>query len=177
MNTCEIKQNATTSDGLLSLAPYGVGLFSLDIIGKICYTLSMKQELNNRQTEIAIAIREIVKIPDNESWGAFNDFTRAIATMIEGAETLTQPIEMNKRFGRAWKSGAQIWSIENRRIVQDCLGGEEKYNEVRTHPNGNKTIRRILSRIKEVYGDLTPGMTVDVDVGDILVDELGEPEE
>lgn len=134
----------------------------------------MKQELNDRQTEIAIAIREVAKIPDSESWGAFNDFTRAIATIIEGAETLTRPQEMNKRFGSAWQAAAKIWSTETHRIILDCLGSEEEYQRISHHPNGHKTIKRILSRVKEVHGNLTPGMEIDVDIDDILIEELGE---
>lgn len=135
----------------------------------------MKQELTERQIELAIAIREVTKTPTNDSWGAFTDLTRAVAQIVEGAESLIHPTEMQKRFARAWESHAKMWLGEHDRIIRDCLGGSQKeFDRVRSHPNGGTAIRRILSRVKEVYGELTPGMKVDVNVSDILIDELGE---
>lgn len=137
----------------------------------------MKSVFNNRQTELAIAIREAAKTPDDEHlWGNFTDFTRAIAALIEGAETLTRPKDMHKKFSIAWKASAELWTAANDRIIRNCLGSQEEYNRVMNHPNARNARGRILSRVKEVYGDLTPGMEIDVDVGDILIDELGEIE-
>ena len=136
----------------------------------------MKRELlTDRQTDIAIAIREVVKTPDSEAWACFTDFTRAVATMLEGAEGLIHTTEMQQRFARAWEAYApKLWSTEHNRIVRDCLGSQEEFDRVKAHPNGRAAIVRILSRVKEIHGDLTPGMSIDVDVGDILIDELGE---
>jgi len=153
----------------------GEAYFILDIIGQKCYTLSMKQKVfNNRQTELAIALREATKAPEDEqSWGNFTDFTRAIAALIEGAETLARPADMHGLFSEAWKASAKLWTTENNRIIQSCLGDE--YERVMNHPNGRNVKGRILSRVKEVHGNLTPGMIVDdVDVDDILLDELGD---
>ena len=137
----------------------------------------MKQPFNSRQTELAIAIREAVKTPDDDQlWGDFTDFTRAIATLIEGAETLTRPQDMHSRFSVAWKASAKLWTASNNRIIRNCLGSQEEYDRVMNHPNGRNARGRILSRVKEIHGELTPGMDVDVDVGDILIDELGEIE-
>ena len=134
----------------------------------------MKRELTERQTDFSISIREVAKTPDNESWGAFIDFTRAVATMLEGAESLVHPTEMQKRFAGTWEAYAKMWSTEHNRILRDCLGSQKEFDRVRSHPNGRSAIGRILSRVKEIHGELSPGMSVNVDVGDILVDELGE---
>lgn len=135
----------------------------------------MKRELlTDRQADFAIAIREVSKTPDNEAWGACTDFTRAVATMLEGAESLIHPSEMDKRFKAAWEASAKLWTTEHNRIVRDCLGSQKELDRVRAHPNGRAAIVRILSRVKEIHGELTPGMSIDVDVGDILIDELGE---
>lgn len=135
----------------------------------------MKRELlTDRQTDIAIAIREVVKTPDSEAWACFTDFTRAVATMLEGAEGLIHITEMDKRFKGAWQAYANMWAAEHNRIIRDCLGSQKEFDRVRSHPNGRAAIGRIMSRIREVHGEITPGMNVDVDVGDILIDELGE---
>lgn len=135
-------------------------------------------ELTNRQIEVSAAIREIVNIPGGESWGKFTDVMRAMSQMLEGAESLVHPAEMQKRFSRAWESYAGMWAGEHNRIVRDCLGGsQQEFERVRNHPNGKAAIGRILTRVKEVHGELTPGMEIDVNVGDILDDlELGNPE-
>ncbi len=130
-------------------------------------------KLNDRQFELATAIREIANVPDSEAWGDFIDFTRAMASMLEGAETLAHPNEMQKRFSAAWHASAALWGTEHRRIFKDCLGGQEAYDRVKAHPNGNAALSRILSRVKETHGNITPGMSVNVDIGDILSDELG----
>lgn len=95
--------------------------------------------------------------------------------MLEGAESLIHPTEMQKHFSAAWESYAVgVWAGEHNRIVRDCLGGSQKeFERVKAHPNGRAAIQRIISRVKEVHGELTPGMKVnDVDIGDILVDEI-----
>ena len=133
----------------------------------------MEREFTERQTDFSIAIREVANTPDNESWGAFTDFTRAVSTMLEGAESLVHPTEMQKRFAGVWEAYAKMWTTEHNRIVRDCLGSQQEFDRVKNHPNGRTAIGRILNRVKEVHGELTPGMNVDVDVGDIL-DELEE---
>jgi len=69
--------------------------------------------LNDRQMEIAMRVREMAKTPEDDSWGPFTDFTRTISTMIEGAESLVPPPEMQKRFGTAWSDYASIWMANN----------------------------------------------------------------
>lgn len=133
----------------------------------------MKQELTDRQTDFSIAIREIAKIPDGESWGVFTDFLRSISLTIEGAESLIPPTDMQVRFAGAWEAYAKMWGAEHNRIVRDCLGSQKEFDRVRNHPNGRSAIGRILSRVKEIHGELTPGMEVNVDVKDILY-EMGE---
>lgn len=136
----------------------------------------MRQRLTDRQIEVSIGVREIVKIPDGDSWGPFTDVMRAMSQMIEGTESLVNPGEMQKRFSRAWELYAKMWAGEHNRIVRDCLGGSQReFERVRSHPNGKAAIGRILTRVREVHGELTPGMEIDVNVGDILDDlELGE---
>lgn len=150
-------------------------MFPLDILPRKGYTVSMKRVLTDRQTELAIVIREATKTPRDEAWGPFTDFTRSIAEMTEGAEVLIHPAQMQKRFARGWESYARLWESVHNQIVRDCLGSQEEF--VRNHPKGRKAIQRILSRVRETYGGLTPGMTVDVKslhIEDILSDELGE---
>lgn len=135
----------------------------------------MKRELTERQTELAIVIREATKTPrDEASWGPFTDFMRSIAEMVEGAETLIHPAQMQKRFARGWESYARLWGGVHNQIIRDCLGSEEEFERVRNHPKGKTVICRILNRVKEVHGALTPGMEVDIDIDDILLDELGQ---
>ncbi len=129
--------------------------------------------LTDRQAELSVAIREVANIPDNDSWGPFGDFTRAVACMIDGAEGLRHPSEMQKRFAGAWAAYAKMWATEHNRIVRECLGGSQKELErVKSHPNGRAAIGKILNRVKEVHGDLTPGMAINVNVGDILLEEI-----
>lgn len=136
----------------------------------------MKQEMTERQAEIAIALREVAKTPENESWGAFIDFISAAATMVEGVESLVHPAKMQPRFAVAWQAYAEMWQTEYNRIIRDCLGSQEEFDRVKSHPNGGNAIGRILSRVKQIHGELTPGMAVKVDVGDILLEELGGSE-
>lgn len=131
-------------------------------------------ELTDRQSEIRMAINEVAKTPVNDSWGDFIDFTRAVATMIEGVETLVSPQVMEKRFSAAWQAFAKICVAENNRILRDCLGSDEEFDRVKNHPNGGNALGRILRRVKDVHGELTPGMSIDVDIDDILADELGD---
>lgn len=130
----------------------------------------MKQKLTDRQAEIAIAVREVAKTPDNESWGAFVDFTRAIAAMIEGAESLAHPLDMQKRNRVVWEAYSKMWLQAHDQIVKDCLGSQREFDRVKSHPEGKDAIARILSRVKEVHGELTPGMEVNVNVGDIIAE-------
>lgn len=133
-----------------------------------------KQQLTDRQCDIAVALREVVKIPDTEAWGAFTDFTRVVSMMLEGAEKLIHPVKMQIFFAQAWESYAAVWSSEHNRILRDCLGGQKEFDRVKSHPNGRKVMGRILSRVIETHGELMHGMEVDVEVGDILLEELGE---
>lgn len=137
----------------------------------------MKRVLTDRQTELAIVIREATKTPRDEAWGPFTDFTRSIAEMTEGAEVLIHPAQMQKRFARGWESYARLYPCVHDLVMRDCLGSQEELDRVKNHPKGRKAIQRILSRVRETYGGLTPGMTVDVKslhIEDILSDELGE---
>lgn len=134
----------------------------------------MRRELTERQSEVAIALREVAKTPNSEAWGAFTDFISSVAQIVEGVESLINPFEMQKRFAGAWEACAKIWMDENYRIVRDCLGSDAEFERVRNHPNGRTAIGRILNRVREVHGELTPGMVINVEVGDILVEELGE---
>ncbi len=134
----------------------------------------MKQQLTDRQADIAIALRAVVKTPTTESWGDFTDFISAVSVMVVGAEGLIHPIKMQESFFRAWKAYGAVWSSEHNRILRDCLGGQKEFDRVKNHPNGRAALGRILSRVQEVHGDITPGMKVDVEVGDILFEELQE---
>ena len=134
----------------------------------------MKRALTERQTELAIVIREATKTPRDEAWGRFTDFMRAIAEMVEGAEALIHPAQMQKRFARGWESYARLWAGVHNQVIRDCLGGEEEFERMRNHPRGKAVICRILNRVREVHGALTPGMEVDIDIDDILLDELGQ---
>lgn len=172
---------AATNGGHLSLALRGKVFlldwlnnqcFRLDIFAQKWYTLGMR--LNDRQLDIRIALAAIAKVPISDSWGDFIDMTRAIASMVEGAETLVHPTEMQTRFAVAWQAYAKMWSGEHNRIIRDCLGSQAEFDRVKSHPNGRTAINRILQRVKEVHGKLTPGMEVNVSVDDILVDELTE---
>ncbi|KKL52399.1 hypothetical protein LCGC14_2285830 [marine sediment metagenome] len=127
-----------------------------------------------RRTDFAIALRQIAKSPSNDSWTAFTDLITAVSSILEGAEGLIPPQEMQARFAAAWQASAKVWQAEIPRIVGDCLGGPEEFERIRSHPNGGNVIGRILTRVREVHGDLTPGMVVDIEVGDILVEELGD---
>lgn len=138
--------------------------------------------LNDRQRELATSLRGLVTVPEGVAWGDFIDFTAALAAMLEGAETLTHPMKMQKRFQAAWSASAGLWNTEHKRILRDCLGGGEhgqkEFERVKAHPNGSDVLGRILTRVKETHGPLTTGMFVDVGtlrIGEIL-DELG-PEE
>lgn len=146
----------------------------LDIGRETGYSIGMVQKFTERQIEVSIAIREVVKTPDGESWGAFTDVMRAMAKMIEGAESLVRPKEMQKRFSLAWETYAGMWKEEHNRIVRDCLGGQKEFDRVSNHPNGKAAFGRILNRVKEVHGTITAGMEIDIQVDDILIDELGE---
>lgn len=126
--------------------------------------------MTDRQAEIASGLREIAKTPDTEdAWGPFVDFTQAMATMIEGVESMATPKEMEKRFSRAWAAAAKVFVVSHQRIVRDCLGGQPELDRVINHPDARNIMARIVDRVREVHGELTPGMTVDdVDVADIL---------
>ncbi len=133
-----------------------------------------KQQLTARQLDIAVALREVIKTPDTEAWGACTDFTRAVSVMFEGVEGLIHPVKMQKRFALAWEAYVAVWSSEHNRILRDCLGGQKEFDRVKSHPNGKNALGRILLRVVETHGHLTSGMVVDVEVADILSDELGE---
>jgi len=132
-------------------------------------------QLTDRQLEIVMAIREIAKVPESECWGAFIDFTGAIATMVEGAESLIHPSLMQQRFAAAWEAYANVWTTEHNRILRDCVRNKEQLEHVKTRPY---LVRQIIERVQEVHGELTPGMSVDdVDVTDILesLNNRGDP--
>lgn len=152
-----------------SLAPREGQGFPLDIFREIGYTLGMTT-LTNRQVEICTAIREIAPPPENKSWGDYLDFIRAVAAMIDGAQTLTRPCKIQRHFQAAWEACAKLWVAENNRILRDCLGGQEGFDAVRAHPNGQNAFGRILKRVRDTHGDMSPGMTVEVKVDDILFD-------
>lgn len=120
-----------------------------------------------------MALRAVAKIPDTDSWGSFQDCISAIATIIEGVESLTHPQEMQKRLQQVWQSCAEAWRVEHERIILECLGGTEEVQLVKSHPNGKNAIGRILERVREIHGGrIMPGMDMDdVEVGDILSDE------
>lgn len=139
----------------------------LDICGEMEYALGMDKRIE-RQLDIASAIREVIPPPDNEVWGAFTDLIRAVAAIVDGAETLVNPKLQQDRFQAAWEACAKLWSAENNRILRDCLGGQEDFNRVAEHPNGQDAFGRILQRVRETHGDLSPGMVVEVEVNDIL---------
>lgn len=138
----------------------------------------MKRELTDRQIELSAGLRELLKMPEMpEAWAAMTDLTRAVAVMLDGVENMVHPREGHARWQSAWSIYAlRIWKGEQDRIVRDCLGS--KYERVTNHPNGERDVRKILSRVAEINGGLRPGLDVDdVEVGDILFQELGEAEE
>lgn len=182
----------------MSLIPRRIGLFyrppeivfPLDILREKGYTITMEVEnLTTRQLEIAIALREGIfgtedngklaggdpdKLSEHSSWGAMTDLLRVIATVIEGAEDLLNPREMDKRFKAAWMTYARLYKSEHHRMMRDCLGGQAEFDRVNSHPNGHNALCRIMERILRTHGELKPGMVVDVEVGDILLEELGD---
>ena len=125
-------------------------------------------ELNDRQFELVANLRSITKVPDNESWGPFEDFMRALAVVIEGAESLVDPFEMCNRFNLAWDQRQNLWAAEQIRILVNCLGSKEEYDRLRDHPNGGLALGRILLRVQETYDELAMGMDCKVEVADIL---------
>jgi len=127
--------------------------------------------LNNRQIELAIALKEIVKTPKGAAWGEFTDFRRAVARILEGAETLERPKEMQKRFSAAWKACASLVSSERQRIAKDALG--EDYERVMNHPNSLKIVGRVVRRVKDERGELSPDIVVgEINLEDIMAEEL-----
>jgi len=134
----------------------------------------MKQKLTDKQLEIASNLREILKTPTNEAWGAFVDVVRSLAVVIEGVESLAHPQDMQERFSAAWSNFAKLWASENNRIIGNCVGGPQQLQSLKNHPKAEVILRRIVHRIVEQHGNFTPGMDVAVDVQDILLEETGE---
>lgn len=124
-------------------------------------------ELTDRQHEIAMAIRQATKVPDNDSWGDCIDFIRALAIIVEGAETLVMPAEMSKLFGAAWDAVAKMWATEHIGILVECLGSKAEYERIRDHPNGRMAFGQILKRVQDTY-EMSVGMSGKVEVADIL---------
>lgn len=136
----------------------------------------MKRELTDRQIELSIGLRELVKMPETpEAWTAMTDLVRAFAIVLDGVENMAHPREEHKAFQSAWRIySLRLWKGEQNRIIRDCLGKE--YERVVNHPDGQNVVRKILSRVAEINGGLRPGLNVDdVEIGDILY-ELGEDE-
>lgn len=124
--------------------------------------------LTDRQVDIMSAIRKIAPPPENDSWGDYMDFIRAVAAMIDGAQTLARPCKIQRHFQAAWEACAKLWTAENNRILRDCLGGQEGFDAVYAHPKGRDAFGRILKRVRDTHGELSPGMIVEVEVDDIL---------
>lgn len=130
------------------------------------YGILERMKLTNGQVEIGMVIREVAPPPDNDPFGDYVDLTRAVACMVDGAQKLVNPRVMQQRFQAAWTACAKLWMAENNRILKDCLG--DSFDTVCAHPNGRDAFGRILKRVKETHGELSPGMTVNVEVDDIL---------
>jgi len=131
--------------------------------------------LNDRQHEIAATLWEVSQTPDDSSWGDKIDFLSHLATMIVGLENFINPQEMSQKFQFAWESYAGVWKENADQIIKNCLGQKE-YDRVNNHPNiaAVRAVKgRILLRIQEVHGDITPNMKVNIEVKDIVLDELG----
>jgi len=134
-------------------------------------------KLTAEQQEKAIALRRLFNSEPptaEEAWASYVDFTRAMAQMIDGIDSLINPCGMQQVFGTAWKSFAKLWGSEQQRLVLEAIGGDESLLEqVREHPQGRQVLRRILDRVKETKGTLSFGLSAtDVDVADILVQEI-----
>jgi len=134
-------------------------------------------KLTIEQQEKAIALRRLFNSEPPaaaEAWASYVDFTRAMARMIDGVDSLVLPSEMQQVFSSAWKSFARLWGSEQQRLVLEAIGGDESLREqVREHPKGRQVLRRILYRVKETKGSLSFGLSAtDVDVADILVQEI-----
>ena len=127
-------------------------------------------KLTDEQRDRAERVREILNIQDfSDPFPAF-DFTDALGAIIEGSETLANPQEMSGRFNAAWQAYAGIWGVELNRACQKAVGDEALWKRVKDAPNGQDAVAAILTRIQAVHGEIVPGMNIEIDVGDILVD-------
>lgn len=98
----------------------------------------------------------------------------AVSDLLEGAEKLVSPPEMDKRMKAIWDAYSTVWMGCLNRIVGDCVGGPENLKRIQEHPNGGRAKARILQRVKKQHGEITPGTTATVEVEDILLEELGD---
>lgn len=134
-------------------------------------------KLTDPQRNRAERVREILNVQTfTDPFPPF-DLTDALGMILEGTETLVEPDEMGQRFNAAWKAYAAIWGMEHNTACQQAVGDDELWDRVKQHPNGREVVAAILSRIHAVQGAIVPGMEVEVDVGDILVDHQIEPVE
>jgi len=91
--------------------------------------------------------------------------------MLEGVETLERPKDMQKRFSAAWSACANVITEERQRIAKDALG--EDYERVMKHPNSLKIVGRVVRRVKDECGELSPDIVVgEINLEDIMAEEL-----
>lgn len=101
------------------------------------------------------------------------DFGKALGAMLDGAEQLAHPKSMHSIFQTAWVAYAQLWSAEYENAVIAALGGRELFNQIHALPNSKEIFAQIIERIEATNGPIGPGLVVDVNIDDILM-EVGD---
>lgn len=133
-------------------------------------------KLTTEQQEKAVGLRLLLRSdpPESEAgWKAYQDFTRALAQMLDGLDTFVRPAEIKGKFDRAWRAFCSVWNEENQRIILAAIGGDEALlDQVKSHPNGSKMCDQIMERVMK-QTDMIFGMNVaEMDVTDILAEGM-----
>ena len=103
-----------------------------------------------------------------------NTLSEAMGQLLEGAEQLWHPRHMQTVCHVVMSAYAQLWGDEHRAAVIQALGSKTLFMQICRLPNCGIIVERILGRITAKYGQLRPGMTIDVAIDDILLDEIGD---
>jgi len=102
------------------------------------------------------------------------DFSQAMGAALDGAAQLAHPEHMHRVFTAAWRAYAQLWNDEYQNALIEALGSRKLFGQIAALPNSKEIFRQIIERIEATNGPIGPGLVVDVNIDDILMNEVGD---
>jgi hypothetical protein len=129
----------------------------------------MRTEMTENQLAKAEKVREIFNIQEFSDVFTALDFSDAMGLVLDGVDGLENPDIMQAKFVHAWKQYAMVWIVECNAALKVAVGSDDRWEQMKSHPEGITIGQRILERIS-TDGRISKRMEVTTKVDDILAE-------